>query len=133
MDTGTRSCFGGDEVTFTLSSQGGVAPVTYNVSVYQGGATLLEEKDRTEKQLRVTAMQAADVTTLYVRLTATDACGATATADKAIFCAVHTAETGKDWKATLAQARLTGSWPEDLLGRCPHAAGLPGKHDGLYH
>lgn len=115
VDTGTRSCFGGDEVTFTLSSQGGVAPVTYNVSVYQGGATLLEEKDRTEKQLRVTAMQAADVTTLYVRLTATDACGATATADKAIFCAVHTAETGKDWEATLAQARLTGSWPEDLL------------------
>mgnify|MGYP004530568381 CR=1 FL=1 len=115
VDTGTRSCFGGDEVTFTLSSQGGVAPVTYNVSVYQGGATLLEEKDRTEKQLRVTAMRAADVTTLYVRLTATDACGATATADKAIFCAVHTAETGKDWEATLAEARLTGSWPEDLL------------------
>ncbi len=115
VDTGTRSCFGGDEVTFTLSSQGGVAPVTYNVSVYQGGATLLEEKYRTEKQLRVTAMRAADVTTLYVRLTATDACGATATADKAIFCAVHTAETGKDWEATLAEARLTGSWPEDLL------------------
>lgn len=115
VDTGTRSCFGGDEVTFTLNSQGGVAPVTYNVSVYQGGATLLEEANRTEKQLRVTAMRAADVTTLYVRLTATDACGATATADKAIFCAVHTAETGKDWEATLAEARLTGSWPEDLL------------------
>lgn len=115
VDTGTRSCFGGDEVTFTLSSEGGVAPVTYNVAVYQGGATLLEESNRTEKQLRVSAMRTADVTTLYVRLTVTDACGATAVADKALPCAVHTAETWDEWEATLADVRLSESWPEDLL------------------
>ncbi len=50
-----------------------MAPVTYSVAVYQGGATLLEESNRTEKQLRVSAMRTADVTTLYVRLTVTDA------------------------------------------------------------
>ena len=115
VNAGTRSCFGGDEVTFTLSSEGGVAPVTYSVAVYQGGATLLEESNRTEKQLRVSAMRTADVTTLYVRLTVTDACGATAVADKALPCAVHTAETWEEWEATLADVRLSESWPEDLL------------------
>ena len=115
VNAGARSCFGGDEVTFTLSSEGGVAPVTYSVAVYQGGATLLEESNRTEKQLRVSAMRTADVTTLYVRLTVTDACGATAVADKALPCAVHTAETWEEWEATLADVRLSESWPEDLL------------------
>ena len=115
VNAGARSCFGGDEVTFTLSSEGGVAPVTYSVAVYQGGATLLEESNRTEKQLCVSAMRTADVTTLYVRLTVTDACGATAVADKALPCAVHTAETWEEWEATLADVRLIESWPEDLL------------------
>ncbi len=113
VSTESRSCFGGDTVAFALNAQGGVAPLQRSVTVWQGGENLLEEDNWTENELRVAARPVAS--NLYLRLTVTDACGDRVEADQAVPCAVHTAETSRDWEATLASANLSGRWPDDLL------------------
>lgn len=110
-----RSCFGGDTATFVLSFQGGVAPVTANVTVYQNGALLWKDENCTADQLSVATNAADGVTEIKAYLTVTDATGAFTSADASLCCAVRRAETPQEWEAAFASVQLTGEWPTDVL------------------
>ena len=110
-----RSCFGGDEIVFTLKTTGGVAPVKRHVTIWQGDQVLFDEEDCTQDQVRVTAQTWEDVSEITARVQLTDATGAACQAETALPCAVRKTETARQWEKTMARVELQGVWPEDLL------------------
>lgn len=112
---GSRSCFGGEQVSFALNVQGGVAPVKCSVQICQGEQLLFEAEDCTQETVSAVTRALEQVTEVCLHAVAVDACGDTATADVKLPCAVRGGETRSEWERSFAKVELTGAWGEDIL------------------
>jgi len=116
---------------FRIAHSGGVAPVTYQVTVMQDETELLSLTDYEQKDFTVTVAGQEEASTLTVTVKAVDADGNTAEASTTMRCSGTKTETSSEWESTFSHVKLTGVWPEDLLAIASSQLGYEESSDNF--